>query len=138
MDRGRGGRLDSNLWTGKPSPHLLFGQASCAIGRAPVREERMRGANETVSNSITGATGLLPPIPETEPVFVPRLLPSTRCLWSEGKVLARLLYKVKNQHRSTLYYRKLQQVMRMHGWGQDYAYTLLGTMWLRLCGYYEI
>lgn len=70
----------------------------------------MRGSSETVSSSATGPTYLLPPTLETAPVFAPRLFPSTRCLWSEGKVLARLLYKVKNQHRSTLYYRKLQQV----------------------------
>lgn len=56
------------------------------------------------------AARLLPPVPEEVPTFAPRLLPSTACLWSESKILARLLYKVKNQHRSTFYYRKLQQV----------------------------
>lgn len=51
--------------------------------------------------------------PPIVPAFTSRLLPNTIALWNESKLLARLLYKTKNQHRAGLYYHRLQQVMRV-------------------------
>jgi len=42
---------------------------------------------------------------ETEP-----LASDTTALWNESKLLSRLLYKNRNQHRTGLYYHKAKQV----------------------------
>ncbi|PJF17218.1 hypothetical protein PSACC_02969 [Paramicrosporidium saccamoebae] len=51
--------------------------------------------------------------PPIVPAFTSRLFPNTIALWNESKLLARLLYKTKNQHRAGLYYHRMQQVMRV-------------------------
>jgi len=47
------------------------------------------------------------------PSFSPRLLPSSVAVWNESKILARIMYKIRNQHRSTHYFRKFQQVSEL-------------------------
>lgn len=52
----------------------------------------------------------LPPMPVPPPDYATRLLPSTVCLWNETRLLNRYMYKMRNQHRSTPYFHRLQLV----------------------------
>lgn len=46
------------------------------------------------------------------PSPAPQLLPALVCLGNEGRLLARIMYKSKNQHRAAGYFHKLQQIAR--------------------------
>lgn len=46
------------------------------------------------------------------PTFEIPLFPSSIHVWNESKILARIMYKTRNQHRSTFYYHKFQAIMR--------------------------
>lgn len=55
---------------------------------------------------------LVPMRPLPAPSFAPRLVPTLAALWNESKILARLMYKNRHQHRAALYYRKFQKILR--------------------------
>lgn len=46
------------------------------------------------------------------PTFEIPLFPGSVHVWNESKILARIMYKTRNQHRSTFYYHKFQAIMR--------------------------